>query len=71
MADADTIATIKTQTLARIEEITAQPKPSYNIDGQQVAWSAYLAQLQKVVEWCNQQLAGEEVFEIHTLGYTP
>ena len=68
--DAEQIATIKTQTLARIVEITAAPKPSYSIDGQSVSWGDYLAQLQRTLDWCNVQLVAEEPFEIHSLGFT-
>jgi len=53
-------STIKTQTLAMIAEITANPKPSYNIDGQSVQWTDYLKQLQAIVEWCDQQMARSE-----------
>jgi len=55
--DAEQIATIKTQTLARIAEITAEPKPSYSIDGQKVAWADYLRQLLATVNWCDNKLA--------------
>jgi hypothetical protein len=71
MADADTIRTIKSQILALIAQITAQPKPSYSVDGQQVSWGEYLAQLQATVDWCDGQLAAEEPSEIHSTGYTP
>jgi len=70
MADADTLATIKSQTLAVIEEITLNPKPNYNIDGQNVAWGTYLKQLMETVTWCDGQLAGESPVEIHSQGYT-
>lgn len=70
MADADTIATIKTQTLAVIAEITATPKPSYTIDGQHVSWGEYLKQLQGTVDWCDQQLACLSPGEYHSQGYT-
>jgi len=40
-----------------IAEITANPKPSYNIDGQSVQWTDYLKQLRATVEWCDQQIA--------------
>ena len=69
-SDAQQIATIKTQTLARIAEITAEPKPTYNVDGQNVAWGDYLGQLQATVDWCNEKLAGEEPFEVQSQGYT-
>lgn len=68
--DAEQIATIRTQTLARIVEITASPKPSYTIDGQQVLWSDYLRQLQSTVAWCDEQVAAAEPFEVTSQGYT-
>jgi hypothetical protein len=70
MNDVDRIAAIKSQTLARIAEITAQPKPTYQIDGQMVAWGDYLSQLQRTVDWCNEKLAGEAPFEVQSRGYT-
>jgi hypothetical protein len=55
--DIEQLATIKSQTLALIAEMTAQPKPSYRIDGQMISWTEYLAQLQETVRWCDQQMA--------------
>jgi len=68
--DAQQIATIKSQTLARIADITAQPKPTYQIDGQLVAWGDYLSQLLRAVDWCNEKLAGEMPFESQSQAYT-
>jgi len=63
--------TIKSQTLSMIAEMTANPKPSYNIDGQSVQWTDYLKQLRATVEWCDQQIArceaGVEEITIATL----
>lgn len=70
MSDQATIATIKSQMLALIAAITESPKPSYAIDGQSVSWSDYLRQLQASVEWCDQQLARGEPFEIHSQGFS-
>ena len=70
MSDATTIAAIKSQTLAIIADITAQPKPTYQIDGQMIAWGDYLSQLQRTVDWCNENLAGEAPFEVQSQGYT-
>ena len=64
------VQTIKTQTLANIVSITASPKPSYSIDGQSISWGEYLKQLQDTVAWCDSQLAGEDPFEIQSVGYT-
>jgi hypothetical protein len=68
--DAQQIATIKSQTLARIVEITSQPNPTYQIDGQLVSWGDYLSQLQRTIDWCNEKLAGETPFEIRSQGYS-
>jgi hypothetical protein len=68
--DAEQITTIKTQTLARIAEITVQPKPTYQIDGQLVAWGDYLSQLQRVVDWCNERLASESPIEVRSQAFT-
>lgn len=68
--DAEQIRQIKSQTLALIEAVTIDPKPSYQIDGQGVSWSDYLAQLRHTVDWCDRQLAREEPFEIRSRGVT-
>ncbi len=68
--DAEQVAAIKSQTLALIVEITARPKPTYQIDGQLVAWGDYLSQLQRTIDWCNEKLAGESPAEVRSLGYT-
>jgi hypothetical protein len=70
MTDLQQIAAIKTQTLARMAEITAEPKPNYSIDGQTIAWADYLKQLQQIVDWCNEKLSGEAPFEFQSQGYS-
>jgi hypothetical protein len=69
-SDLEQIQAIKSQTLARIAELTAQPKPTYYLDGQSVSWNEYLARLQATVGWCDRQLAGQEPIEIHSQGIT-
>jgi hypothetical protein len=56
-SDAEQLAAIRAQTLALIAQITADPKPSYSIDGQKVLWAEYLEQLRATVAWCDQQCA--------------
>jgi hypothetical protein len=68
--DLQQIAVIKSQTLARIVEITAQPKPTYQLDGQTVSWGDYLTRLQTTIDWCNQKLAAEQPFEYQSRGFT-
>jgi len=69
-SDLEQIQTIKTQTLAILADLTANPKPTYYIDGQTVSWNDYLKSLQATVDWCERKLAGEEPFEIHSRGTT-
>ena len=40
-SDAEQIATIKSNLLAVLATESANPKPSYNVDGQQVDWNGY------------------------------
>jgi len=69
-SNAETIATIKTEALERIAEITSEPKPSYNVDGQSVSWTQYLEQLQQTVAWCDQQANATEIYEETSQAYT-
>lgn len=65
-SDAEQFASIKSQTLALIVSITANPKPSYEVDGQRVAWTEYLRRLQETVAWCDERMAAEGPFEVET-----
>jgi len=68
--DRQQLERIKAQTLALINDLTAEPKPSYRLDGQEVAWSEYLRQLRETALWCDRQLAAQEPFEIRSQGCT-
>jgi hypothetical protein len=68
--DTERILAIKTQTLELIQHITLHPKPTYTLDGQQVAWEQYLAQLRSTIDWCDEQLAAQQPCEIRSQGYT-
>lgn len=57
MSDIEQITAIRSQTLARLAELVAEPKPSYRIDGQEVAWAEYLDRLEQTVDWCDAKLA--------------
>jgi len=71
MSDLEQLHTIKSRTLAQLAELRESPKPTYSLDGQQVSWQSYAESLQQTIDWCNEQLAGEEPFEIHSQGFTP
>ena len=68
--DLQQIQTVKTQALAVIADLTANPKPSYEIDGQRVSWNDYLANLRQTIDWCDTKLAAYEPFEITTVATT-
>lgn len=68
--DAANLATIKSNALERLAELSASPKPSYSIDGQQFSWAEYQKLLMDQVAWCDQQLAAETPVEVITQGYT-
>ncbi len=68
--DLQQIAAVKSQTLAILADLTAQPKPTYTVDGQTVSWGDYLARLQATVDWCEKKLAGHEPFEVQSQGTT-
>jgi hypothetical protein len=69
-SDSEQIAAIKSQVLQILVEITANPKPTYDIDGQSVSWNAYLLRLQGIVEWCDRKLAAYGPFEIESRATT-
>lgn len=70
-SDREQIETIKTQALAQLADLRANPKPTYQIDGQQVSWESYAESLQRTVDWCDAKLSGYDPFEIASQGYTP
>jgi len=62
--DAEQIATIRSNLLAALATESANPKPSYNIDGQQVDWNGYRnAILQQIMTLNNLQAAAVGAFE--------
>ena len=69
-SNATHLATIKHQILERIEEITAQPKPTYNIDGQQVLWGAYFDSLTKQLAAIDAAIASADPYEEVSYGLT-
>lgn len=67
----DALQNIRNNILARIQEITAAPKPNYNIDGQQVSWQSYLDSLMANLRRIDDQIAlTQDPFEIVSRGIT-
>lgn len=69
-SDLEQLQTIRSQALASIAEITANPKPSYTVDGQSVSWNSYLRRLRQTVDWCERKINGEQPFELRTQATT-
>jgi hypothetical protein len=67
----ENLTTARDQIAANLAAITAQPKPTYSIDGQSVSWQSlfdsYIAQLDKL----NALIAAAEPFEVQSQGGTP
>lgn len=70
MTDLEHIQSIRSQTLAQLDALRADPKPSYWIDGQRVHWQEYADSLQRTVDWCDQKLCDYEPFEVRSQGVT-
>jgi hypothetical protein len=51
------LQTARNQISARIVEVTASTKPSYNVNGQQVDWTKYLDILEQKLERINKLIA--------------
>jgi hypothetical protein len=62
---------IRANALANLESATAAPKPTYSIDGQRVEHAEYLVRLQRLVEWCDAQIANLNPIEVATQAGSP
>lgn len=72
MTDLEQLASIKSQILTRIREVTASPKPSYKTaTGQQVDWNGYLKELRQQLADINKQLVAEDPMYAETQLVTP
>ena len=70
MTDVEQIQSIRSQTLTQLDDLRADPKPTYWIDGQRVHWKEYAESLQQTIDWCDQKLAEYQPFEVRSLGLT-
>ncbi len=71
-SDDEVIADLKEardNVLELIKSITASPKPTYNIDNQEVDWADYLKMLQASLKFLVQQLQSMDVYCEESLWY--
>ncbi|MDX1961837.1 MAG: hypothetical protein SFX18_01710 [Pirellulales bacterium] len=70
MTDTQQYALIKSLCLQQLADLRFSPKPTYELDGQRVAWESYALSLQQTVDWCDQKLRDQEVYEVQSAGLT-
>lgn len=59
MSDLSSLQTAKSNLIARYEEVTANPQPTYSVDGQSVSHDAYRRSLLDEIARVNALLARE------------
>ncbi|HEX4132478.1 MAG TPA: hypothetical protein VHZ24_20775 [Pirellulales bacterium] len=64
------LITARDNIAANLAAITANPKPSYSIDGQRVSWQALCDSYSRQLVALNAQIAAADPFEITSLGTT-
>jgi hypothetical protein len=70
MTDLEQIQAIRSQTFAQLEDLRADPKPTYWLDGQRVHWQEYAESLERTIDWCDRKLAEYAPFEVRSQGVT-
>ena len=70
MAYVDSLITARDNFATQLAEISAAPKPSYTVDGQQVSWTDHYRFLSEQIDKLNQQISAASPFEIQTQLYT-
>ena len=68
--DAENLATIKSNYLAELAAESANPKPSYLIDGQSVQWTAYRNSLLQKVAEIDKMIAATTPFEVASRAFS-
>jgi hypothetical protein len=69
MSEQEDLATIAENIRAILVEITANPKPSYSINGKSVSWESYKTSLMNDLRSLR-EMSNEDPFEISSIGYT-
>jgi hypothetical protein len=67
----ENLATAKANLAANLASITANPKPSYSVDGKAYSWTEYMTALLAAMTAIDEQTVGEEgPGETSVSGYT-
>lgn len=66
----ENLTTARDNIAAQLADITANPKPTYNIDGQMVDWTAHFNALMAALDKLEGQINAADPFEIHSTGFS-
>lgn len=66
----ENLTTARDNIAARLAEITARPKPSYDVDGQRVEWNDYFKTLTDQLDKLNATINGANVYEEESIGFS-
>lgn len=66
----ENLTTARDNIAARLAEITAQPKPSYDVDGQRVEWNDYFKALTDQMDKLTTAINGASIYEEESIGYS-
>lgn len=66
----ENLTTARDNIAARLAEITAIPKPSYDVDGQRVEWNDYFKALTDQLAKLNAAINGASIYEEESIGYS-
>ncbi len=66
----ENLTTARDNFATKLAEVSASPKPTYNIDGQSVSWTEYYKFLSEQIQSLNKQINEAEPFEEISQGIT-
>lgn len=66
---ADLVAT-RDNIALQLADLTANPKPTYEIDGQSIDWDTHFRALSERLDALNRAIQAAEPFEVHSTGYS-
>ena len=65
----DNLIAAKANLTAKLVDLTVNPQPSYNIDNQQVSWTAHYESILNQIEKLNALIAMEGPYELKSSMY--
>ncbi len=68
MSDLSNLTTIRSNIIATLATESEAPKPSYNVDGEQMDWNGFRKSLMEQLRDINLQIQDTQPYEIHSRG---